>query len=237
MPAEPIADGLWRLQGNPGHCNVYFLRDGDGVTMFDAGIKRMANAIRAAADELGGLKGIVLGHAHTDHRGSAPALGVPVRCHADAVAEAEGQGGFQYWQPGLKFLPLPLRAAHLALHRKAWDGGPVEISGTVAAGETIASGFEVVEFPGHAPGQIALWRASDRIALTTDIFYVVDMWGRSTPAQLPVEGYSQDPARARQSLLALADLDPAVCFPGHAGEVRDDAARGTVAEQLRAGAA
>jgi glyoxylase-like metal-dependent hydrolase (beta-lactamase superfamily II) len=236
MRAEPIASDLWRLQGNPGHCNVYFLRHGSGVVMFDAGIKRMVGAIRDAAAELGGLESIVLGHAHTDHRGSAPSLGVPVRCHADAVDEAQGRGGFQYWEPGLKFLPLPLRAAHLALHRRAWDGGPVQISGTVAAGDEIAAGFRVVEFPGHAPGQIALWRESDRIALTTDIFYVVDMWGRSTTPRLPVEGYSQDPDRARRSLLELADLDPAVCFPGHAAEVRDDPKLGTVAEQLRAGA-
>lgn len=236
MGAEQIADDLWQLRGGPGHCNVYFLRSGAGVTMFDAGAKTMRKSIASSAAELGGLQEIVLGHGHTDHRGSAPGLGVPVRCHADAVAEAEGLGGWEYWDPKLSFLPLPLRIAHRTLHKTAWDDGPVQISSTVEDGEEIAAGFRVVLLPGHAPGQIALWREADRIALTTDVFYVVDMWGRASPPLPPTEGYSQDPPLARQSILKLADLEPAVCWPGHGAALRDDPKAGTVAEQLRAGA-
>lgn len=231
-----IGTDLWSYQGEPGHCNVYFLRDGEGVVMFDAGGKAMLDGVQSAARELGGLTGIVLGHAHADHRGTAPSLGVPVRCHADAVAEAEGLGGWEYWDPGLKFLPLPVRRAHLALHRRKWDGGPVEISGTVAAGEEIAAGFHVVELAGHAPGQIGLFRESDRYALTTDVFYVVDMLGRGTAPHLPTEGYSQDPVRARQAVRDLAALDPAACFPGHGAAVHDHPKHGTVVEQLLAAA-
>lgn len=236
MRAEPIADDLWRIQGDPGRCNVYLLRDGDGVVAFDAGIKLMAKSIAEAASELGGLRRIVLGHGHTDHRGAAPKLGAPVSCHPDAVAEAEGRGGWEYWDPRLGFLPLPLRIAHRLLHRFAWDGGPVTISSTVRDGDKIAAGFVVVEIPGHAPGQIALWRASDGIALTTDAFYVVDMWGHPAPAQMPTEGYSQDPQLARRSVERLAELAPLVCWPGHGDAVRADAERGTVADQLRAAA-
>lgn len=237
MRAEPIADDLWRVQGDPGHCNVFLLRDGDGVVAFDAGIKLMAKGIAEAADELGGLRGVVLGHGHTDHRGAAPRLGVPVRCHPDAVAEAQGRGGWEYWDPKLAFLPQPLRFAHRMLHRFAWDGGPVEIGGTVQEDDEVAAGFRVVDIPGHAPGQIALWREADRIALTTDAFYVVDMWGRPTPPAMPTEGYSQDPELARRSVERLADLAPLLCWPGHGAPVRADATRGTVADQLRAAAA
>lgn len=234
--AEPIADDVWRLSGDPGHCNVYLLRDGDGVLAFDAGGRIMARGIRRAAAELGGLTGIVLGHGHTDHRGAAPSLGVPVRCHVDAVDEAQGRGGWDYWDPHLAFLPFPIRLIHRLLHRFAWDGGPVDIAGTVRAGEAIAAGFVVVDIPGHAPGQIALWRESDRVALTTDAFYVTDMWGRPTPPSMPVEGYSEDPVLARRSVEHLADLEPLACWPGHGHAVRADTERGTVADQLRAAA-
>ena len=45
----------------------------------------------------------------------------------------------------------PLRQVHKLMHRYAWDGGPVQISGTVSEGDEIA-GFRVIHLPGHAPG-------------------------------------------------------------------------------------
>ena len=41
------------------------------------------------------------------------------------------------------------------------------IDGTVEEGEDV-SGFRVVHLPGHAPGQIALFRERDGVALTSD---------------------------------------------------------------------
>ena len=182
--AELVAEGVWVVQGQPGRCNVYLIEDDGGVTMFDAGARTMTRAVATAGAKLGGIRRIVLGHGHTDHRGSAPALGAPVLCHPDEVQDAEGSGGFRYWPAGLAGLPMPLRQFHRLLHRFAWDGGPVQISGTVREGDEIA-GFSVIDLPGHAPGQIGLWRESDRLALSSDCFYTVDMWGRERDPQLP----------------------------------------------------
>ena len=63
-------------------------------------------------------------------------------------------------------VPLPARWTIPRL-LPVWDGGPVAISGTVEEGDDV-SGFKVVHIPGHSPGQIALFRESDRIALTAD---------------------------------------------------------------------
>src|SRR4051812_30055417 len=114
--------------------NAYLIEDGDGVVVFDTGEKGMAPAIAEAAERMGGLKQVVLGHADTDHRGSAPALSAeaPVVCHPDAVSEAQGSGGRSYWDMS-RLPPLP-RVAHRVLHRFVWDGGPVHISGTVRGG-------------------------------------------------------------------------------------------------------
>jgi hydroxyacylglutathione hydrolase len=218
---EEVADGVWRVQGQPGRCNVYLVRDGDGVLMFDAGARTMTNAVRAAAAQLGGLTRIVLGHGHTDHRGTAPAFDVPVLCHPDEVADAEGSGGWRYWDPELRFLGFPSRQLHRVFHDKLWDGGPVTISGTVSEGDDVA-GFEVVHIPGHAPGLIALWRASDRVALTSDAFYVLDMLGRDSEPHLPMAGYNLDTEQAAASLRKLAALEPDVCHPGHANPLRGD---------------
>lgn len=222
-PGEPglIAEGVWMLQGEPGHCNVCLIEDDGGVTLFDTGARTMRKAIAAAGARKGGIRRVVLGHGHTDHRGSAPFLGAPVLCHPAEVEDAEGSGGFRYWEEGLRGLPFVLRHAHKLMHRLAWDGGPVKISGTLTEGDDVA-GFRVVEVPGHAPGQIALWRESDRLALTTDTFYTVDMWGRDSEPHLPLDTYNFDTEQARASLLKIAELEPAAAWPGHAKPVTGD---------------
>jgi len=96
---EPVAEGVWLLRGGfPAKTmNVYFVRDGDGVMLFDAGISQMTNAVRTAGASLGGITRVLLGHGHADHRGVAPALGVPVLCHVDEQADAESDGGDHYF--------------------------------------------------------------------------------------------------------------------------------------------
>src|SRR3954463_8751287 len=217
-PAEEIADGVWIIRGGwpQRTMNVYLLRDGDGVLVFDGGIKAMTKAVAAAGAKLGGITRLVLGHEHPDHRGIAPGLGVPVYCHADGKADAETDGGEHYFdwsklrQPTRTVMPRLL---------KIWDGGPVKIEGTVAEGDDVA-GFEVVHIPGHAPGQIALWRRSDRLALVSDCFYTLDInTGRKGHPRLPHPAFNQDTERARASIRKLAALEPAAAWPGHADPV------------------
>jgi hydroxyacylglutathione hydrolase len=226
--AELVAQGVWVVQGQPGRCNVYLLEDDGGVTLFDGGARTMTRAVASAGAKLGGIRRVVLGHGHTDHRGVAPALGVPVLCHPDEVQDAEGSGGFRYWPDGLAGLPTPLRLFHRLLHRYAWDAGPVKISDTVREGDEIA-GFSVIDLPGHAPGQIGLWRESDRLALSSDCFYTLDMWGRDCPPRLPERIYNFDTEQARASIRKLAALEPAAAWPGHAkaltGDVRSQLER------------
>ena len=222
---ERIAEGVWLVRGDlKGGMNVYFIADGDGVVMFDAGTRAMTRGLAAAGARLGGIKRVVLGHSHVDHRGAAPGIGAPVWCHPDEVADAEGDGGVHY--QALDELPLRVRHLYKHLLFPKWDGGPVEIAGTLAEGDEVA-GFRVVHVPGHAPGQIALWRESDRVALTTDAFYTLDMWGRDVDPQLPLDGYNLDTDQARESLRKLAALEPAVAHPGHAKPIS-----GNVREQL-----
>lgn len=213
-----VAEGVWVVQGQPGRCNVYLIEDEGGVTLYDAGARTMTRAVATAAAKLGGIKRVVLGHGHTDHRGVAPALGAPVLCHPDEVADAEGSGGFRYWPEGLVGLPTPQRQIHRLLHRYVWDGGPVKISDTVSEGDEVA-GFRVIDLPGHAPGLIGLWRESDRLALVSDCFYTLDMWGRGCDPHIPEPIYNYDTDRARASLRKLAALEPAAAWPGHAKPV------------------
>lgn len=216
---EVVADGVWLLRGGLARTmNVYLLRDDEtgGVVVFDAGEKGMAGAIAAAAAPLGGISRVVLGHADTDHRGSAPPLRAlaDVQCHPDAVEQAQGSGGRDYWRPDE--LPPDVRLLHGLLHRFVWDGGPVHVDGTVREGDVVA-GFEVVDLPGHAPGLIGLWRERDRVALVTDCVYLTDMHGKPQPPSVPLDAYNLDSEQARASVRKLAALRPDVVLPGHLG--------------------
>jgi glyoxylase-like metal-dependent hydrolase (beta-lactamase superfamily II) len=97
----------------------------------------------------------------------------------------------------------------------------VKIAGTVQEGDDIA-GFRVVAIPGHAPGQIALWRESDRLALVSDCFYTLDIWGRDSEPHVPFPVYSYDTDAARESMRKIAAIEAAAAWPGHARPVTGD---------------
>jgi glyoxylase-like metal-dependent hydrolase (beta-lactamase superfamily II)/predicted ester cyclase len=229
---ERVADGVWLLRGGvPRTMNVYLLEDeGGGVTLFDAGIRSMTHALAEAAAPLGGINRIVLGHADADHRGAAPGLRVPVFCHpADREAAESSEPLRTYHQ--LERLGIPARYVYRHL-LSFWDGGPVRVDGTVEEGDDV-SGFRVVHLPGHAPGLIGLFRESDRLALTSDCFYVIDPeTSRKVPPGPPHPAFNEDTEQARASMLKLAALEPSAAWPGHA-----DALTGDVRGQLERAAA
>jgi glyoxylase-like metal-dependent hydrolase (beta-lactamase superfamily II) len=222
---EQVAEGVWLLRGDARDAmNVYFLEDEGGVVQFDAGTKGMTKEVRAAAERLGGLKRIVLGHAHADHRGTAPGLDAPVFCHADEVADAEGEAAIAPYME-ISTLPAPARWIYPFLLRR-WDGGPVKIDGTVSEGDEVA-GFRVLHFPGHAPGLIGLWRESDRLALVSDVVYLIDSTklGKPLPAgeaSVPHPAWGWDHAKAKDSVRKLAALEPATVCAGHEAPLRGE---------------
>jgi hydroxyacylglutathione hydrolase len=229
---EHVADGVWVLRGGfPARTmNVYLIADDGGVTVFDAGIASMAAAVRKAAARLGGIRRVVLGHADADHRGAAPELGAPVYCHP---AEREAAGLAHAIRPYFNFDKLgPHGRFLLPRMLPVWDGGAVEIEGTVSAGDEVA-GFRVVDLPGHAPGLIGLFRDSDRLALASDCVYTLDpQTGIGGPPRVPHPAFNIDTDQARASMRRLAELDPRSAWFGHAKPLLGD-----VAAQLEEAAA
>ena len=219
--AERIAEGVWLVVGGiPKIMNVYLIEDDGGVTVFDAGISGMAAPIAAAAARLGGIKRVVLGHADADHRGAAPGLNAPVYCHPAEREAAESSDIYRtYWDRS----KLDMRGRTVLWRLIAgWDGGPVQIAGTVDEGDEIA-GFRVVHLPGHAPGLIGIFRESDRLALVSDTVYTLDSQsGRKEPAHVPHPAFNQDTDQALASIGRLAALDPVSVWAGHADPVTGD---------------
>jgi glyoxylase-like metal-dependent hydrolase (beta-lactamase superfamily II)/predicted ester cyclase len=216
-----VADDVLMVAGGfpAKEMNVYLIKDGDSLIVFDAGIRAMTKQIASVAAGIGRIDRIVLGHGHPDHRGAAPGLGVPVYCHPDEVADATGDGGRHYFD----YSKLDFHG-RLGLPRfiETWDGGPVEIEGTVSEGDEVA-GFRVVHLPGHAPGLIGLWRDSDRLALVSDTFYTLDpQTGFRGRPRVPHRAFNKDTEQARESIRKLAAMEPAAAWPGHANPLTGD---------------
>ncbi len=222
-PVEQIAEDVWVVRGGfpQRTMNVFLVKDPQGgVFAFDAGIKQMTHAVASAAARLGGLTKVVLGHAHADHRGTAPGLGVDVFCHTLEKESAEGTGGLETFD--LKKLRPHARPVYGAL-LPFWDGGPVEVAGTLDEGDVVGDGWEVLHTPGHAVGQIALFRQRDRLALTSDAFYVVDVETTvKGPPRIPHAAFTPDREAAAASLEKLAALRPEAAWPGHLGPLTGD---------------
>jgi glyoxylase-like metal-dependent hydrolase (beta-lactamase superfamily II) len=227
-PPTFVADGVWRVtRGFPLSINVFLIREGSGVAVFDAGAANMGADVRAATDALGGATRVVLGNAHADHRGGARRIGAPVYCHPADRADVQGDGGEHYFDYGL--LPFFARALTPRIMR-GMDGGPLTVAGTIAEGDRVGD-FEVVHLPGHSPGCIGLWRAADRLALSNDCFA---MFHPALPRperrpRIPHRAFNWSTERCRASVAKLAALEPATAWPGHFGPLTGD-----VAARLRA---
>jgi hydroxyacylglutathione hydrolase len=210
--------------GAPFRSHVYLIDGPDGPIAFDAAIKGSGPAILAAAG--GRVERVILSHSHIDHRGGAGELGAPIYCHADEVADVEGDAGLSYTDFSLinnaqvrEILPRLL---------SAWDGGPLQVAGTISGGEQVA-GFRVIHLPGHAPGQIALFRESDRLLLAGDVIYTLDAeTGQPASARVPHPFSNWNTEMARESIRGLVALDATSVWTGHAEAVTGQ----DIAEQL-----
>lgn len=219
-----IAPGVKQVSvGAPFSTHVYLIESEDGPIAFDAGIKGTGVAILTAAG--GRLDRVVLSHSHVDHRGAAAELGAPIYCHTDEVADAEGDAGRSY----IDFSLIKNDTVREVLPQlnAQWDGGPVSISGTVSEGDEIA-GFRVIHTPGHAPGQIALFRESDRLLLAADTIYTLDPeTGQPGSPRVPHPFSNWNTELARRSIRSLMRLQASGVWTGHAEGIAEN-----ITEQL-----
>ena len=218
---EPVADGVWVVRGGfPKTMNVYLLRDGDGVMLFDAGIKAMTGAVAAAGASLGGITRVVLGHGHPDHRGVAP---VPRRAGVVPRRQPRGRRGrrrhallrlLQAQAVRQAGLPLPAedvgrRARGDRRHggrgrrdRRLRGRGPARPR--PGAHRTVARGRP----PGAGQRLLLHARSADRRSTATRAFHIT----RSTAT----------PSRRAPRSASSRRMEPAAAWAGHAEPLTGD---------------
>ncbi|MEU5591660.1 MBL fold metallo-hydrolase [Streptomyces sp. NPDC020298] len=200
---------------------AYLWRDGDELTLIDAGAVGsggvIADAVPALGREPSAVRRIVLTHFHEDHAGGAGEFaalsGAEVLAHRlDApVIRGELPGPppvFEDWE----------RPIHAEAVRKLPPGEPVapEQVTELDDGDVLdfGGGARIVHAPGHTHGSIAVHLPEHRVLFTGDAVAAAPVTGTVLPGV-----FNLDRARTLASFQRLADLDADVACFGHGDPV------------------
>lgn len=212
-----IADGVWQLSLLPRDgINAYLIGD----VLVDTGIKQSGGKIAEMLDGRN-ISAIALTHAHGDHAGAMKRLAAqfeaPIWCGAaDRKATETGD---------LVLSPLVqrLRLGGVANAVAGFDG--VAVARTLAEGDAVTAGFEVLDTPGYSPGHVSFWREADRTLICGDVFFNMRVPVPVPGLRQPPDLFTPDPAENRLSERKLSALKPATVGFGHGPVLNDDAAR------------
>ena len=217
---KEIAPDLHLLRGfPPGAFNVYLIGADSGWILVDTACRHARRRILRQVS--GRLEAILITHAHRDHAGSMHAIATETE--APVWAGERDADALEGRAPE----PLPERHKDHIVNRLLgeWWKDPHPVERRLEERDEVGAGFNVIDFPGHTPGQIGLWREWDRTVVCADVMRSMDMLtGRRQLGEIP-ELFTVDVPGSRRSIRKLAALEArTVCF-GHGPPLTQDAAQ------------
>ena len=170
----------------------------------------------------------VITHAHVDHAGATRKVAAELR-----VPVWVGAGDARDVETGRPPVALHGAAGSIAARLGRFPGASVDRR--LQEGDEVGPGFVVLDTPGHSPGHISLWRASDRTLVCGDVINTMHLVTTTPGIQEPPAPFTIDPARNRASIRRIAELEPQLVLAGHGPPLRDPGALSAFAAVLPAG--
>jgi glyoxylase-like metal-dependent hydrolase (beta-lactamase superfamily II) len=192
-----------------GMINCFFVRESDGLTLVDTGLRGTAGSIIRAANKLGApIRRIVLTHAHVDHVGSIDELIASIPDLEFAVGRRETR---------LLAKDLTLEEGESGKTLLGFTGAKTVPTRLLADGDRVGS-LKAVHSPGHTPGHFAFLDVRGNALLAGDAF--------TTQAGVVVAGvykplfpfpalFSWNASLAAKSAAKLTALAPNLLAVGH----------------------
>ena len=160
MKVVQATDNLFRLT-RFGMINCFLVREADGFTLVDTGVRGSSGAILHAAARLGAsIRRIVLTHAHIDHIGSLDSLMAALPSCELAIGKREAR---------LLAKDLSLDDGENGKTLLGFTGAKSRPGRLLVEGECVGS-LQAVASPGHTPGHFSYLDVRDKALIAGDAF-------------------------------------------------------------------